>query len=416
MKNAQKNKITPAQQRLALWPGLVLAVLVMGFCLFVGASSIGLLAQGLRAENPHSAIDEAYQTRMFQDAAPAPGAAATNDPTAPHIKSLMETLHDAFVDINGLATGAMGQRELNGVVKLNNGYISAYLPEKQDLAQQVAKTVEFSQFVQGQGKQFVFVMAPHLISKFQPLLPVGVADYHNEMADEFLQALAQAGVPAIDLRQMMRDEGFDHYGGFFRTDHHWTPAAANWASHRVMRELAAWGWMPPPTVRPDDFAITQEGVRFYGTAAARTGEAFAGEADVLPCLSPVADIPLYTKRYSEENFSGPISFNAAYRDWQAADYTRVYGPDAYYLYKSTYQMNVLNENAAAGTSLLLVCDSFGVPFQSFAAAYVRTLTSFDGRSHPELTPAVAQSDIVMVLYNPSSLDIRTENQGIFNFQ
>lgn len=404
-------------------PKLVLAALVLGFCLLVGISSLPLLADGLQVLDPAKpetwgaalkTIDAGYAQGLLSGS----GAANTLDPTQSRVETMDEKIKSAFVDMNGLATGALGQRELNAIVKLDNGYITAYLNEKQDLTQQVAKTVEFSQFVQQQEKHFVFVMAPHLINKYNAMLPAGVVDYFNQMADEFLQALAAAGVSTMDLREMMYQEGFDHYGGFFRTDHHWTPQAASWANDRVMRQMNEWGWLNTAdlSLTPDSFAVVPDGVRFYGTAAERTGEAFAGTPDTLYSVEPTAEVSLFTKRYDEEQFSSPVPFAAVYRDWQYAEYDRVYGPDAYYLYKTSYEMNVLNETAPADNSMMLICDSFGVPFQSFASCYVRQLTSFDGRQHPDLSASVEQSDIVMVLFNPSSLDIRTENQTIFNFR
>lgn len=412
------------KNRFDLWPKLVLGVLVMGFCLFVGIRSLGLFTGSLSLLNPtdpstyvavRNNMDEAYAYQMFADNTPDE---EKNDPTASKPQKSVETqLRDAFVDINGMATDALGQRELNGVIKLDNGYITAYLPEKLDLSYQVQKTVEFYQYSQGLGKQFVFVMAPHLIDKYQPMLPAGFVDYFNEMADEFLLALDAAGVPSIDLRAQMQEAGYDHYGGFFRTDHHWTPALAAWANDRVVRTLHEWGWLNTSgiTLTPEDFEQRYEGVAFYGTAAQRTGEAFAGASDTLTCLLPKQDIQLQTRRYNEEQY-GSINFEATYRDWQYAEYDRTYGPDAYYLYKSAYDITVLNEGAAVQNSVTMVCDSFGVPYQSFMSAYVRQLTCFDGRTHPDLAPAVEQSDIVMVLFNPSSLDIRTENASIFNFR
>lgn len=404
-------------------PKLLLCVLVLGFCLFVGAASIHLFLGGMQGFNifkpstygqARKAIDSAYAAGLL---AAEENPQKANDPTKPQTKTMDGALKSTFVDINGLATKALGQRELNSIIKLDNGYITAYLPQPQDLAHQLQKTAQLNQFVQEKGGKFVFVMAPHLINKYQPLLPPGFVDYFNQTADEFLAGLAAAGVATIDLREIMHSQGFEHYAGFFSTDHHWTPAAASWANDRVMRQMMEWGWLNAPQldILPEDFAVVNQGVSFYGTAAERTGQAFAGQADILQCVQPKMDVPLSTKRYGEEQFSGPVPFEAVYRDWQHAEPGRVYGPDAYYLYKTTYEMTVLNENAPADNHITFICDSFGVPFQSFTSCYVKQLTAFDARQHTDIAPAVEQSDIVMVLFNPSSLDIATENQTIFNF-
>lgn len=412
------------------WPLRILALLVVGFCLLVGGGSFHLVLESVGMIDPRDpatfaaareAMDTGYAKGLFAEpATQAPQAAEGEEPVQAESRpSLQSQLQDAFVDINGMATGALGQRELNGVVKLDNGYITQYLTEKQDLSHQIAKTVELWSYVQSQGKQFVFVMAPHLISKYQPLLPAGVTDCHNEMADEFLAALAANGVPYIDLRELMQNEGYDHYEGFFHTDHHWKPHTAAWAADRTMRTLQGWGWLNTAElgVTPEAFGQAYEGQPFYGTAAERTGHAFAGQPDVLECLVPSYETVLSIRHYvNESEFSAPMSMEELYRGFaQHAQPGQTLGPDAYYLYSTAYETVVRNEQASADNSITLVCDSFGVSFQSFMSCYTRQLIAFDGRVHPDLAPAIDQSDIVMVLLNPQSLDIRTENTEIFSF-
>ncbi len=426
------------KDRFASWPKRVLALVVMGFCLFVGIDNSHLLLDGLALLKPlepgsyglvRQSVDEAYTQRLFsgrQPAAPPPAASMGGESGAEAPppeedggeNTVNALLKDAFLGINGLATGAMGQRELNGIVKLDNGYICPYLSEKQDLGYQISKTLELARRAEQNGSKFVFVMAPHQIDKYDPQLPSGVTDVRNEMADDFLAALGEAGVASIDIRELMRAEGFNHYAGFFRTDHHWTPQTSVWAVDRVMRELEAWGWLDTEGIdlSLDDFGAVGEGVRFYGTNAERTGAAFAGEPpDTLYNVLPNEELTLRLRPYDGAEYDEPVSFEAAFRNWQYAVYDEVQGPDAYYLYKTLYDYHVLNESAPIQSNLTLICDSFGVPFQSFAACYVEELYCFQGRQHPDMLSSIQRSDIVMVLYTPNSLDILDEDSGIFEF-
>lgn len=428
------------------WPNRLLALLVLGSCLFIGISSAHLLVEDLRLWDPldpatyaqlRDSLDADYTQRLFsrpQPAASSNGGSSgvqagpgpqQNQEGQPNTQQAAEDdnpIKKALLGMNAMASQALGARELNGVIKLDNGYITATLTEKQDLSHQVNKTVEFSQFVEEQGKRFVFVMAPHLIDKYDPMLPTGHTDYHNEMADEFLAALAEAGVASIDVRELMHEAELNHYGGFFRTDHHWKPETAAWATDAVMRELEEWGWLDTGgiTTTPEDFETAHEPVSFYGTAAERASQAFAGEADSMNCIVPTQDaaVELHWKHFekSSDEYSSEKEFEVLYRDWQYAEYDKTLEASAYYLNKTMYENSVMNAEAPIKNHLMLVCDSFGVPFQSFAACYMEEVTAFEGRWHVDFAGPVQQSDIVMVLYNPSSLDIRTDNQTIFEFR
>src|SRR5699024_8954530 len=77
------------------------------------------------------------------------------------------------------------------------------------------------------------VETPFKVSKYDPQLPLGVEDYNNSNADLFLSVLAEKQVPYMDLREVMREQGLDHYEMFNRTDHHWTSEASFWCFQQL---------------------------------------------------------------------------------------------------------------------------------------------------------------------------------------
>ena len=96
-----------------------------------------------------------------------------------------------LVDINGFVKKIVGQREMNGVVKLNNGYLTAVDSTMSDewLDRNSQAIIQFNEYCIQQGIQLFYVQPAYKISKFDPQLPLGVEDGHNITTDKLLQRL-----------------------------------------------------------------------------------------------------------------------------------------------------------------------------------------------------------------------------------
>jgi len=133
----------------------------------------------------------------------------------------------SFINANGFIHTLLGQRKMNGVVKLNNGYLAS-THKKADVAPYAKKLIALDQDLEKKGIPLLYVQAPFKISKYDDQLPEGIKDYSNSNADRLLKLLNKGGVDTLDLRAEMRSDGLDHYSMFFRTDHHWTVEASFW--------------------------------------------------------------------------------------------------------------------------------------------------------------------------------------------
>ena len=132
-----------------------------------------------------------------------------------------------FIDMNGAVRNLLGQREMNGVVKLDNGWLLTEMeacPEE-DLRRYAENTAAFDAYLKEKGIPLVFVPTPYTAGKYDPELPAGAEDHGNENVDRFLALLDAAGVETLDLRERMREDGRDHYSMMYKTDHHWTTEA-----------------------------------------------------------------------------------------------------------------------------------------------------------------------------------------------
>ena len=129
----------------------------------------------------------------------------------------------SFIDLNGLMRNLLGEREMNKVIKLENGYLFQpcdYFDEEL-LQRNTGYVIRLKDYLEKRGIPFIYAITPNTSSKYDPELPVGVYDYGNENFDRIASALKAGGVRVIDLRDELESDGIDAYDMMYRTDHHW---------------------------------------------------------------------------------------------------------------------------------------------------------------------------------------------------
>ena len=325
---------------------------------------------------------------------------------------------DALVTLNGGVQRLLGRREVNQRYRLDNGQMTYIIPEL-DMEPIAQNTVDFARVLEERGVPFLYVNLLFKIDETDKQLPPGVEDFANENADRFLAILRREGVDCLDLRELEKAEGLEHYSLFFPTDHHWTPETGLWASNRIAAALEA----RDPSLAADlscmelenyDLEV-REGV-FLGSHGRRVGEWYAG-ADDLSILTPrfetrlrfsVPELELVREGSFEETMLFPEKLEETDRMHSAA--YDVYTGGEYGLLRVE---NLLGGN---GKRLLVLQDSFSlvvIPF--FSLGYERVdyldLRLWDG----DLLSYIDETepDMVLVLYNPGALE--DNNTVMFEF-
>lgn len=148
-------------------------------------------------------------------------------------------LKQEYVNVNGALNRLLGKREMNEVVKLNNGYLMEPFPYVDDdtLQGYVDSIVDFNKFLQDEDKKLIYALVPYVVSKFDPQLPVGIEDYGNDDLDRLMDKLNAAGIDTIDFREEMHNDEIDQYSLFFRTDHHWTMEGGLYAYGKIAEKI-----------------------------------------------------------------------------------------------------------------------------------------------------------------------------------
>ena len=316
----------------------------------------------------------------------------------------------AFVNVNGLFARALGQRECNGVIRLDNGMLTFPSYEK-DMGPTADNLMEFNEFLADRDIGFLYVQAPCKVDAEDELMPDGMEYPANGNADELLRRLEEGGVAALDLRPALSATPEAATENFFGTDHHWTCTAALKAFPLIVERLAALA--PEQTV---DMTYTDPSLWeahtyqdwFLGSLGKRTGTFFGG----------VDDITYYTPKF-ETNMSCAVpmihyafyhgDFSDAILRMEHIETRDLFQLSPYCVYIGGDYPVVQHRNADAPNKLkvVMIKDSFTLPMQAYFSTIFQEVHVLDPRYMTSCNVSeyitMCQPDLVMVMISADML-------------
>ncbi len=219
-----------------------------------------------------------------------------------------------FVNINGAFRNLLHQHEMNGVIKLNNGYLTTVTEQYTDdyLSSSAEKVIELSEYIQKKGKKLVYAATPSTCSKYDPQLPIGVVDYYNNNTDRFLEILQDGNVDTIDFRKEMYDDGIDQYEMMYKTDHHWTTESGFWAYKKFEQYIIdSTGCSVDPRISDMDYYNVVKYKHWHlGSRGQRTGIYYAG-VDDFDLIIPIFETSLTSESGEVGEFQDLVINKAA---------------------------------------------------------------------------------------------------------
>ena len=293
-----------------------------------------------------------------------------------------------YINLNGAMARLMGQPMMNERVTLKNGHLAHVVSQSgsMDSIEATARNLAaLAQMQKDSGGQFLFVLSPSQISKYEDLLPAGYTDTLNNTSDALLALLAQYDVPCLDLREEMHAGNMANADAFFVTDHHWKPQTGFWAYTRILDRLEDMGAIGPVDAfytDSDQYEFVTYPNTFLGSSGKRTGIYFAGVDDSIfirprfdtevSLTVPDRELEL-TGRYEEVCYNTESELNP-----EDPDYFQY---NAYGLYG--WGDNGLNQwrngSAPDSSRVMLIGDSFAnVPF-SLMSLYFSSCEELDMR-------------------------------------
>lgn len=333
-----------------------------------------------------------------------------------------------FVDINGAGHQVLCQREMNHVLKLDNGMTTEILPERpeNEIRMNAESLAEFSKWIShDQGANFLYVQLPWKNFAYDSKLPEGIHDYSNEIADIFLNYLDEESVNYLDIRAAIQEEEVDFYSLFLKTEHHWNSYGGFYAFTKLCNYMETnFGEVIDDKVL-DIAQYNQDLYKNYslGYYGQRTGFLFSGLDDftlIYPkfdteqsCEIPHKEIvrngTFYDTVFDLEKLQLPWRERGMYATYIGGDYPLV-------IHESRTAEN-------EGTIMLFI-DSFGTPVESFLTTAYRHVVAVDLRwvlryGWDETSVDFIKQykpDNVIVMLNPNQIGYAESEQFIYGLE
>lgn len=317
-----------------------------------------------------------------------------------------------FFNLNGFMRNLTGQREMNGIVKLNNGYCFTpfgYISDE-ELEQRALALADLNRFLSASGTELLVAIAPDTINKYDPQVPMGTEEYVNDNLDRLVSMLEEQGLEVMDFRELIHEDGIDQYTMMYKTDHHWTTKAGFYAYGKIA------DWIEEKTgvgaeekIRNiENYSVTTYENWHLGSRGQRTGPLFAG-IDDFDLILPEFDTRLTNGEKTgsfEELFINLDSF-------AEEDITL----------RSTYDMTMrqscgdfTNLNAVNDLKIFWIGDSFSeavCPYINISYQEVQYLYCLYSIDLTEDYLETYDPDVVICLYSPEN--IFDANGVAFNF-
>ena len=344
----------------------------------------------------------------------------------------------SYINMNGLMARLMGQRYINERVKLNNGHLGAasMSSAKQAIGAEIEVKVshkknreipavlqmaKLNESQNDKGKVLLFVMAPNQNPKYEDVLPTGYAEGFNRNADNLLDGLSGNGVPFLDLREEMKNDGIGHSEAFFVTDHHWKPETGFWAYAKTIAYLETASAIEP--VNPvltdiNEFDIDVYKDVYLGSSGKRTGRYFAGLDDfsvITPKFKTDMSLEIPSSSISRQGGFAEVAYS--HRDI-TIDF---FNTSIYSIYGHGNRDLMLWRNDAAPIDLkvLALGDSFSNVYFTFFPLVFTTFDQMDLRQCEEGFDfleyySAFDPDIVIIQVNASSISNPNTTYDFFN--
>ncbi|MGL5259914.1 MAG: alginate O-acetyltransferase AlgX-related protein [Lachnospiraceae bacterium] len=282
-----------------------------------------------------------------------------------------------FIEGYGYLQKLLDKKEFNNFsyIKDENGmlyYGSIWKASNDDVEEYAKRVKKAFEYAESKGIKTLFVATPFKIlpgsGENMEDLPVNNA---NSRVDTFLMWLSYYNVPYLDLSITMKESGKAQEELFFKTDHHWTPLAALYATQAIVNkidQLYGDNW------DPNDFYLKEDNFNSYifeqsmlGSFGQKTGVTYSG-LDDYNFLWPKYDTNLSWSRNQnkkEETLSG--NFTEAFTNPAILQLEKIYTLPINNMYINTISDSdrIVNYNKSDAPSVSVVRDSYFSPVACF---------------------------------------------------
>lgn len=229
---------------------------------------------------------------------------------------------------------------------------SAY--DYSDLEYELNETLALNSFLKENGINFMYVNQPtKYVDDDEFISEFGVETYTNRNADRFVESLRNEGIPVLDLRDELTDQGILAEDMFYRTDHHQTVLTGRWVAKEIATALNDnFGYGIDTTVYDiENFDVEEYKRVWLGEQGKKVSLAYVGLDDYY-CLTPAYETSYTIPGDYDDFFEDDFNYFVV-RSVMTPE-TNVY--DNYSWHYAYARCDVTN-NLVENGNVLLICDS-----------------------------------------------------------
>ena len=321
----------------------------------------------------------------------------------------------SYIDLFGLTSKLLNKKYIietnisNSIVKDNNGHLQfiCFPVDTQPYVDQIAEVKAAADAI---GSPLLYVQTPLKTIRDYVEMPIGITDYANSNTDTFMEELEVAGIDTIDLRNNMDSEHLDYSTMFYNTDHHWRTETAFWAVGEVVNYLKETTGID---LDPNNFYTNSKNYTsvlyedsFLGSQGRRVGKYYGGVDDYTLILPDYETNYTVTINKSNSSTTTEGTFEEAIVKYHLLNTEDIF-TNRYAAYWGADFPEVIVENHLADKDfkVLILKDSFGLPFSAFLSTMVSETRLLDTRYYDgDVAQYVKEYNPDLVLYVYKSIN------------
>ncbi len=317
-----------------------------------------------------------------------------------------------YINLCGLSANIMGMKELNGVLKLENGQLCNMPAGDVVYSDECAtKLNELNKYLKEKDIELLYMQIPSKGGENTELLPKGISDSGDMLYDSLSASITDKGIDLLDMKVEFEENGFEQEEVFYTTDHHWTVSTAFFAYRKTVEYFNEnYGTnIDEKYTDINNFKTEKYEDLFLGSHGKKTGRYYAG-IDDFELITPKEEIDsefvfdIISKNKVQE---GDFRESLVYESHLERGEYFVSNPYAAYLGGNYALAKITNKNAPCDKKLLVLTDSMGYPLMSFMSLAFSEIEYADLRYYRDSSFVDVvneyKPDTVMLIYSMTRL-------------
>ena len=269
--------------------------------------------------------------------------------------------------------------------------------------------IRFRDKMDAENIPFLYLQSPTKEIDGYTDYPPGI-DYNSTAnAQDMKDTLLASGVELISFAEEFAARGIDPASQFYRTDHHWTTQSAFEAFRIALPYLnERFGWqLDASTCQPENWTSLYQPQSFLGSIGRRIGRELAGLDDYTylePAFETSYDVYYPPSSREKPYWSGSFHHTMVRDSLLYADNVEANRYASYFQYDYG-ELVIENKLADNDLHIVIVKDSFALPFTAFLSTAVHKITMIDLRGFEGSVAdymSELQPDLVILMYGNGS--------------